>query len=42
MLSDDLERSLVNQPAAQEAVQWLADLVHVHTVTPDGRRGRER
>ena len=33
MLSDDLERSLVNQPAAQEAVQWLADLVHVHTVT---------
>ena len=33
MLSDDLERSLVNRPAAQEAVQWLADLVHVHTVT---------
>ena len=33
MLTDDLGRSLVNQPAAQEAVQWLADLVHVHTAT---------
>ena len=33
MLSDDLGRSLVNRAAAQEAVQWLADLVHIHTVT---------
>ncbi len=33
MLSDDSERSLVNRPASQEAMQWLADLVHVHTVT---------
>ena len=44
MLSDDLGRSLVNQPAAQEAVQWLADLVHVHTVTQtadEAASGRE-
>ena len=33
MLSDDLGQSLVDQPAAQEAVQWLADLVHVHAAT---------
>ena len=44
ILSDDLGRSLVNQPAAQEAVQWLADLVHVHTVTQtadEAASGRE-
>ena len=44
MLSDDLGRSLVNRPAAQESVQWLADLVHVHTVTQaaeEAASGRE-
>ncbi len=44
MLSDDLGRSLVNRPAAQDAVQWLVDLVHVHTATQtadEAASGRE-
>ncbi len=34
MLSADLSRSLVAQPEAQAALQWLVDLTLVHEVSP--------
>ncbi|MDE2994991.1 MAG: extracellular solute-binding protein [Chloroflexota bacterium] len=34
MLSADRSESLVAQPAAQEALQWLRDLALIHEVTP--------